>query len=183
MAGEDDLLRMTSTATSVDGEVLGFDLRIGRALGEHWGLEFEFARSGEIENQESYGLPFLADFGLLPSELAILPVPDFRYELETEQRYPSYGALAWVRQELGERVDLTYVGGVVFNRAGVEQEVRITDSRLVQWISAIPAMSVTEYSISPAVAVDAGFKVGEKAAITAGLRVHGATARGRTGCC
>jgi hypothetical protein len=178
---EDDLPRLTSAATSVDGEGLGFNLRVGRALGERWGVEFEFARSGEIENQASYGIPFLTDFAILPPELEILPVPDFQYELETEQRYISYGALAWLRQDLGDRVDLTYLGGVIFNRATIEQDLRITDARLVQWISVIPNLTLIEYSISPAVGLDAGFKLGDAAAITAGFRVHGATAGGRTG--
>jgi hypothetical protein len=177
---DDELQRITGTPTSFDGEALGFNLRIGRALGERWGLEFEFARSGQFEDQQSYGLPFLADFALLPPDIAIL-LPDFQYEIENEQRYTSYGAWAWVRQNLGERVDLTYLGGLMFNRADVEQEVRVTDPRLVQWLSVVPNLSVIEYSISPAVGLDAGFKLGEAAAITAGLRVHGATAGGRTG--
>jgi hypothetical protein len=175
---EDDLPRLTG-ATSVDGEALGFNLRIGRALGERWGVEFEFARSGEIEHEASYGVPFLTDIALLPPELQILPIP--QYELETEQRYTGYGALAWIRQNLGDRVDLTYLGGVIFNRAAIEQDLRITDPRLVQWISVIPNMTLIEYSISPAVGIDAGVKLGDAAAITAGLRVHGATAGGRTG--
>jgi opacity protein-like surface antigen len=177
---DDDLPRITGTATSVDGEAVGFNLRIGRALGERWGLEFEFARSGQFENQESYGLPFLTDFGILPPELTILPIPEFQFEIESEQRYTSYGALAWVRQNLGERVDLTYLGGVMFNHAEVEQDVRLTDPRLIQWVP-IPETSVIEYSISPAVGIDAGFKLGDAAAITAGLRLHGVSASGRTG--
>ena len=176
----DDLPRITANTSSFDGEAVGFNLRVGRALGERWGLEFEFARSGQFEDQQSFGLPFLADFGILPPELAILPIPDFQYEIENEQRYTSYGAWAWVRQNLGERVDLTYLGGLMFNRAEVEQNVSLTDPRLAQWISVITDLSLTEYSISPAVGIDAGLKFGDRAAITAGLRLHGVTA-GRTG--
>ena len=178
---DDDMPRITGTATSVDGEAVGFNLRIGRALGERWGLEFEFARSGQFENQESYGLPLLTDLGILPPELTtILPIPEFQFEIDSEQRYTSYGALAWVRQNLGERVDLTYLGGVMFNHAEIEQDVRLTDPRLIQWIP-IPETSVIEYSISPAVGIDTGFKLSDAAAITAGLRLHGVSAGGRTG--
>ncbi|HUE86326.1 MAG TPA: outer membrane beta-barrel protein [Vicinamibacterales bacterium] len=169
----DSLPRITGSAASGDGEALGFNLRIGRALGERWGVEFEFARSGEMDNRVSYGVPILTD-------PAILPIPDFQYELETEQRYTSSGAWAWVRQDLGDHVDLSYLGGIMFNRADVEQEVRVNDPRLVQWISVVPNMSVTEYSISPAVGIGAGFRFSEAAALTAGLRLHGVTA-GRTG--
>jgi opacity protein-like surface antigen len=175
---DEDLPRVTP-ARSVDGEATGFNLRIGRALGERWGVEFEFARSGEIENSESYGVPFLMEF--LPPGLSILPIADSQYEIETEQRYTNYGALAWIRQDLSDRVDLTYLGGVAFNRNDVDQDVRITDTRLAQWMTVIPDMSVTEYSIAPVVGIDAGFKLGEAAAITAGLRAQGATGGGRTG--
>ena len=175
---DEDLPRVTP-ARSVDGEATGFNLRIGRALGERWGVEFEFARSGEIENSESYGVPFLTEF--LPPGLSILPIADFQYQIETEQRYTNYGALAWIRQDLSDRVDLTYLGGVAFNRNDVDQDVRITDTRLAQWMTVIPDMSVTEYSIAPVVGIDAGFKLGEAAAITAGLRAQGATGGGRTG--
>jgi opacity protein-like surface antigen len=178
---EDDLPRITTTGTSIDGEAIGFNLRIGRALGERWGVEFEFARSGQLENHEAYGLPFLTDVGTRLPELADLTIPAFQYELESEQRYTSYGALAWVRQNLGERVDLTYLAGVVFNRAEIEQDLRVIDTRLVQWISVIPNLTVIEYSIAPAVGVDAGFRLSDPAAITAGLRLHGAAVGGRTG--
>lgn len=177
---DDDLPRITGAAASADGEAVGFNVRIGRALGERWGLEFEFARSGELDHQVSYPIPFLTDLTILPSGLPILPIPEFQYELEIEQRYTSYGAWAWLRQDLGERVDVTYLGGVMFNRADVEQEIRITDPRLAQWSSVLPDLTVTEYSVSPAVGFDAAFKVSDAAAITAGLRLHGVTA-GRTG--
>jgi hypothetical protein len=180
MYDDEDLARV-SPARSVDGEATGFNLRVGRALGERWGVEFEFARSGEIENSESYGVPFLTDFALLPPELSLLPIADFQFEVETEQRYTNYGALAWIRQDLGDRVDLTYLGGVVFNRNDIDQDVRITDTRLAQWMTVIPDMSVREYSIATVVGIDAGFKLGEAAAITAGLRAQGAAGGGRTG--
>lgn len=177
---DDDLRRFAGPATSADGEAIGFNVRIGRALGERWGLEFEFARSGSIENRASFGVPFLADFALLPPELAILPAPDFQYALETEQRYMGYGTWAWLRQDVGERIDLTFLGGLMFNRAQVEQDMRVSDPRFSQWISIVPNMTVTEYSISPAAGIEAGFKVSDAAAITAGFRLHGVTA-GRTG--
>jgi opacity protein-like surface antigen len=177
---DDEDLARVSPARSVDGEATGFNLRIGRALGERWGVEFEFARSGEIENSESYGVPFLTDLVLLPPELS-RAIADFHYEIETEQRYTNYAALAWIRQDLGDRVDLSYLGGVVFNRNDVEQDVRITDTRLAQWMTVLPDLSVTEYSIAPVIGIDAGFKLGEAAAITAGLRAQGTAGGGRTG--
>ena len=176
---DDDLRRFAGTATSADGEAVGFNVRIGRTLGERWGLEFELARSGSIEHRASFGVvPFFADFALLPPELAILPNPD--YELETKQRYMGYGTWAWLRQDVGERIDLTFLGGLMFNRAEVEQDVRVSDPRFAQWISIVPNMTATEYSISPAAGIEAGFKVSDAAAITAGFRLHGVTA-GRTG--
>jgi hypothetical protein len=63
----------------------------------------------------------------------------------------------------------------------LEQELRITDPRLAQWVSVIPEVSVTEYSISPAVGIDAGISLTDAAAVTAGFRLHGATVGGRTG--
>jgi hypothetical protein len=98
---DDDLRRLTGTATSADGEAVGFNGRIGRALGERWGLEFELARSGSIENRVSFGVPFFANFALLPPELAILPIPDFQYEIESEQRFMSYGTWRGCARMLG----------------------------------------------------------------------------------
>lgn len=179
----DEVPRFGGTASSADGDALGFNVRVGRALGERWGLEFEFARSGSIENLQLLGVPFLTSltsFPILSPDLTILPTPDFRYEVETEQRFTGYGTWAWLRQDVGARVDLTFLGGLMFNRAEIARSVHLSDAGLVPWLSIAPDLTVTEYSISPAAGIEAGFKVGEAAAITAGLRLHGVTA-GRTG--
>ena len=159
---------------STDGEALGLGVQIGRAIGDRWGVEFEFARAGEIENGHSRVVAAATQF-------AALPAPDFAYDIETRHRTTSYGALAWVRQGLGERVDLTFLGGVVFTRVEVEQRLDVTDDRLAQWISVVPTISGIEHATAPAVGLQAAFKLNASAAVTMGLRLQGASVMDRGG--
>lgn len=179
---DDDFPRTLTPPPSIDGEALGFNVKVGRALGERWGVEVEFARSGEIESRSrSFAIPALPRLPALP-ELPILPpFPNFEFEIETEQQHSSFAALVWLRQEIGDRIELAYLGGVAFNRAEIEQEVRLTDTRLIQLSFVAPDYTTIEHGVGPAVGLEADIKVGDHAALTAGVRVHGANVSGRNG--
>jgi hypothetical protein len=170
-----------SAVPSVDGEAFGFNVKVGRALAERWGVEVEFARSGEIENRtRQFAIPLPRPLPNVPSILP--PFPDFEFELETEQQHTSVAALVWWRQAIGDRVELAYLGGVAFNRVEIEQDFRVSDPRLVQWASVVaPEYTTIEHGVGPAIGLEADIKVGEHAAVTAGVRVHGANVSGRNG--
>ena len=67
------------------GEALGGGLRLGARLGEQWGLDVEFARSGDVEWQPD--VTILAELtqslpgviGVLPN-IAIFPQPEISVE-------------------------------------------------------------------------------------------------------
>lgn len=184
---DNDFARVAIPPSSMDGEALGFNVKIGRALGERWGVELEFARSGKFEQRSRPfaipALPVVIPATPLPGLPTVFPpIPIFEFELETEQRYSSVAALLWVRQEIGDRVELAYLGGVAFNRSEIEQEFRFIDTRLIQGASFLaPESETVEHGVGPVIGLEADIKVGEHAALTTGVRLHGANVSERNG--
>jgi opacity protein-like surface antigen len=170
---DDEFSRIIAGESSEDGGALGFNVKLGRELGERWGVELEFARTGEYEHRNSIALP-----AGLPERLDIrIPLPPF--EFETERRHTMIAALAFVRQELGDRVGLSYFGGVSFNRVDTEQE--FTGPRILIFPPVtIPSYETIDYGVGPAVGVEAAFKFGA-AAVTTGVRLQSANGAGRSG--
>ena len=178
----DDGFSRFAGAPTVDGEALGLSVRVGRGLGERWGVELEFAQSGEIENrQRPFAIPVPAI--PIPEGSAILPpFPNFDFEIETEQRHRSLSALLWLRQELGDRVEFAYLGGVAFARSEFEQDFGPTDRAVVLFTPFVaPEYTTIEYYVAPAIGLDADIKFGDHAALTTGVRVRGAFVSGRNG--
>lgn len=171
-----------TTASLPDGESLGFNVRVGRRLGPSWGVELEFARSGELEQRlrqpfsSSRVIRDLPVGVLIPENITLPPV---EVEIDTEQRHTSVAALGWFRQRLGNHVDLSYLGGIVFNRVVTEQDFDLTSDRLALWRPLLPDSVSTEHGIGAAVGLDAGFRVAEGTAITAGLRMQSVSIGGR----
>lgn len=163
---------------SRDGEAIGFGVTAGRALGERWGVELEFARSGEIENEFSRSLaasptlPIIPGL-ILPTPFPPLPGPDIQIETETELRLTTLSALLWARQELGERVELAFLGGVSFIHSDLESRLNIT-GRGLALIAPFPLETTsTEFHTGPAAGVDAIIKFGDRTAVVAGVRLIG----------
>ena len=166
---------------SRDGETLGFDVRIGRALGERWGVELGFARGGTIEQRQSRSLLGILTSPTVPPTLPGLPtrptlpfpIPDFEFELLYSQQHTTIDTVAWLRQELSERVDLVFAGGVSFSRVETGQGVRITDDRLAIYLPYPSEIETTQYGTGAVVGVEGLFELSDHAAITGGVRVHG----------
>ena len=172
VSDEDDLGGLIGGAFNDDGTALGFNLKVGRGITDRWGVEFEFARSGEFENRTSLGLP-----ALIPQRLD-LRVP-IEFEFASERTHMSLGALAWVRQELGDRVDLSYLAGVAFSR--VESELEYDGPRIAIFPPvSIPGYETIFYDVGPTVGVEAAFKFGS-AAVTGGVRLQSAGGNSGTG--
>ena len=177
----DDLGRiLPNLDASRNGETLGFDLRLGRGLGERWGVELAFARGGTIEQRRTQRVALrLIDVpvGILP----IVPVPNFEFELRTEQQYTTVDALAWVRQDLGTRVGLALLGGVSFTRVESEQELRFSEIRVAALLPYPPDIETVQHGVGPVVGAEAVIGIAEHTAVTAGLRLHGVSVGGLGG--
>lgn len=106
------------------GEALGGALRLGASLGDEWGVDLEFARSGEVEwrpdvsilAQLTQSLPGV--IGVLPN-ITIFPTP----EISVEAQISTLTTMLWWRQRVTEGFDLVYLGGAAFTRT-------VTDNRV-----------------------------------------------------
>ncbi len=169
-----------AAGVSADGEALGFHVTIGRALGDRWGVEVEYARSGEINDVRSHRISPLELTRTPGLTIPIpFPIPEFELSFESEQQHTTYMAAMWVRQSVGDRVDLQYVGGVAFNRSELERETRFGDTLLRIISPFATSTTAIEYSAGPLVGMDASVGLGEHAALVTGLRVHTVTASAR----
>jgi hypothetical protein len=190
---------------SIDGESLAVGVTVGRALGDKWGVEMEFVRSGEIERRtrsvyypaaiESLLVGVRGSIPGLPTVpgvttpgrpgpggviLPTVPIPvDFPFEEEVEQRQNSLGALAWVKHDVGDHVELSYVGGVTFFRTEIERESN--GPRILIYPPVDVETTSIDYDVAPTVGLDGQFKFGDHTAIVTGVRLHALTVEGRRG--
>jgi hypothetical protein len=183
---EDDVRRVLTGDASIDGDAIGFNVKIGRAITNRWGVEFEYARSGEFEHSFPQILPGLQTElptgpGLPSFPVTWVSIPYFDVEVNAERKHTSVSALAFVRQDLGDDFELSFLGGVAFNRVDTEQNYSIDIRRLAMFAPLGGDVETIEYHVGPAVGAEAAFKIGEAAAITGGVRLHGATVNGRNG--
>ena len=177
---DDDLRIASELGPWQNGETIGFDVRVGRALGERWGVELEFARGGTIEQRRTVGLS--RSLGDLPVIVPPgIPIPSFEFDLRSEQQHTTIGAVAWVRQDLGDRIDLAFLGGVSFSRVEAEQEIRFADSRLAVFLPYPREIETVQHGVGPVVGTEAVITLGEQAALTTGVRIHGVGSGGLEG--
>lgn len=114
----------TSDLQPGNGETIGVALRVGTSLGERWGIELEFVRSGETEWRPDVtilaGLTSgFADFIARDPSLLIYPTP----EINVESRLSTLTTSLWWRQRVTDRFNLVYLGGIAFARTESETEV------------------------------------------------------------
>lgn len=177
---DDDVARILGNG-SENGEALGFNVKIGRAITNRWGVEFEYARSGEFEGR----LPQILPAGMiergLPSIRIDPTLPSFPYvefDVDSERQHTSMTALAFVRQDIGDRIELSFLGGVAFNRIETQINYDVDIRRLAIYPPIFNDVESTEYHVGPALGLEAAFKVGDAAAVTGGVRLHGVTVTG-----
>jgi hypothetical protein len=117
-----------------NGETFGGALRVGTPLGQHWGVELEFARTGEIEMmpggvfpatgiQWSDAAPGSVPFTSVTASSVIFPTPQF----ESKRRLATVSTLLWWNHELSDRVSLVYLGGVAFTRTNWKVRISYRD--------------------------------------------------------
>ena len=162
--------------TGGNGEALGAALRVGAALGPHWGVEFEFTRSGEIEWRPEVtilatgtrGRPDL--FGVLP-DIAIFPPP----EINVESQLSTLTSSLWWRQRVNRRFDLVYLGGVTCARSQLDTEV-LYGSPIVgragqQAPTRLFAQELTDYDTGVTVGLEAAIGMTEHLRLVPGIRM------------
>jgi hypothetical protein len=118
---------------SGDGEVLSWSLRVGTPVGESWGVELEFVRSGRSRDEGANGvLPLIPGTGTVtlipgavtPTGTIINPLPNIpspiAFQTDVRRNHSDFDAVAWARQRVGGSVDLVYLGGLAFSRQRIE---------------------------------------------------------------
>jgi hypothetical protein len=125
-----DVVRLSGSTDgdgSGNGETLGGALRAGVSLGQQWGVELEFARTGTIEETPDV---FRAQGSLtfFPSDGSVIspdffPIPEFR----SERQLSTISTMVWWNHEVSERVGLAYLGGVAFTRTTHEFRIGYRD--------------------------------------------------------
>lgn len=164
-----------------DGEAIGLNVGLGRRIGERWGVAVEVGRTGEIESRQvhSFDVRVAAELTPLPTSLVppnrVPPVPvpplDFEFESRHELQQTLVSALLWVSHDAGDRLELSYTGGLTLMRSESESDLTVTDTRLALWL--VPTgLRAIDYRTAPVVGADGAFKFTEHTALTAGVRAH-----------
>ena len=176
---------------AASGEAIGFALRAGTPLGSIWGIEVEYARPGEIENESTpLGLPLaqssltFTNLGELPGTSTLLPeifAPSILpYSIRTSARHSTLSTALWVHQQLTARVAMIYLGGMAFYRSEQEYEYQVTFPRLAGPVPLPPSLVVpgafrTEsvaYGVRPLAGVESRIGMTEHAHLSAGVRLQ-----------
>jgi hypothetical protein len=175
---------VTGDGTSAGGEAIGFTLRVGTPLGAQWGVEAEFARPSEIEEDlpdvtrvlTSAQLTFTRPDGSVTSSPGgLLPtlLPPLNYR--STVRNVTFSTSAWIRQDFTARSSLVYHAGLGFVRTertfGFSFDPRILAATA---LSIFPAdVETTLYSVKPFVGIEGRLGLGEHAQLVPGIRLHG----------
>jgi hypothetical protein len=109
-----------------NGETFGGALRVGTTLGSQWGVEVEFARTGDIDvspNLSAFTAGSLSSITWADDQpFPIQTFPAFT-EVSAEQQLATLSTLLFWQHSVSDRVTLAYLGGVSFTR--VDSRVRI----------------------------------------------------------
>lgn len=176
-----------SVNTPRDGESIGFNVGVGRRIGEQWGVALEVGRTGEIESRRVHSLDIRVAAELMPPTTLlpptrVPPVPplDVEFESTYELRQTAISALVWVSHNAGSRIELTYSGGLTLMRSESASAITVTDQRLAIW--ALPAgLRSIDYRSAPVLGADAAIRFTDHTALTAGVRAYAIDVSGISG--
>jgi hypothetical protein len=113
------------TPESSGSEVVSWSLRVGTEIGQNWGAELEFVRSGRSHSSLPGGIAVPLSTNSLSvitagsittpgTTSSLLPVRFFESDIRTS--HSDFDAIAWARQRVSGSVDLVYLGGIAFSR-------------------------------------------------------------------
>jgi hypothetical protein len=164
-----------SPGLSRDSEVLSWSLRLGTAVGQNWGVEMEFVRSGESRSEFPAGVPII--FPGVPmattTTLPNIPTP-IAFQSDTRTSHSDFDGVAWARQAVSGSVDLVYLGGVAFSR----ERIDITQTFPTVFRVLLPGggsfnTTAISYGTHPLVGVEARIRMTSHLRLLPGLRVQG----------
>ena len=166
----------SSTPTS-DSEVISGSVRVGTSVGQNWGVELEFVRSGSSRGgvPPPVPLPFADALGNITTGTS--PVSVIAYRTDVRQSHYDFDTVAWVRQGAGSKVDFVYMGGIAFSHQRIE--ITSTFPTVVLRPLLPPSggfrTTVVDYSTRPLVGAEARIALASHARLVSGLRLQGLT--------
>jgi hypothetical protein len=190
-----DIARFNSyggDSETAGGEAFGGALRVGTAITDRWGLDLEFTRPGEIEQRNSFdyavGLPLGIVGGTISSALPpggmpidigriSMPIP---FSSTTTRRSTSLAVMPYVRQAIGSRADIVYLGGLAFLRTTSRMSFGGGIRPLLGGVSRYEQTSVT-YGSAPAVGLDVRVMMTDSVRLVPGVRLLSVDDNGQRG--
>jgi len=164
-----------STFDAGSGEAFAGAIRVGTSITQRFGVELEFFRPGEIDSR--FDSPIAWSETLVGVGPANLP-PGITFPSLIEQRNrvrtTTTSALVFVRQPLGSRFELAYLGGVGFSRVVREIEVGFPGGIPLP-LSILPrsySTRATQYAAGPVVGAEMRAGMTEHMQLVAGVRMH-----------
>lgn len=173
-----DVIRSTSTISggetnsSGNGEAWNGALRAGTFLAPRVGVELELSRpaASRIDDDLVYvaangpTLPALGSTNPALSVPAVSIYPPPIISSSTRVRTTTLSTLAFVRQSLGARADMVYLGGLGFSRVVRETEFGAPGPALTT--------RIIQYGVGPVVGAEARIGMTAHARLVAGVRLH-----------
>lgn len=165
-----------SSGLGEDGETPGWSLRVGTPIGERWGIDAEFVYPGAVESTASRGpIPTGIGFiGFPPDSRSLLPPS---YEESRSSRHSTFSASGWVSQRAGDRIELMYLGGVVFALFERTLQVRYPELPVFPGLPPIQLpdidTSTRSYGVGPLVGMDARIRMTDHLQLVPGVRLAG----------
>jgi hypothetical protein len=165
---------------SSDSEVISWSLRAGTSVGENWGVELEFVKSGRSRVEGPFGVqPLIPATGTVPGGTIIVsPLPNIpspiAFQTDVRRSHSDFDTVAWARQRVAGSVDLVYLGGVAFSR----QRSEITQTFPTVLALFAPGggtfrTTTINYSTRPLVGAEARIALTSHMRLVPGIRLQG----------
>jgi hypothetical protein len=182
-----DVSRVSHTDSSLysspsnEAEVVSGSLRVGTSLGEAWGVELEFVRSGRSHQSQNPIVSPFADGVNIGSVTSILsggavgiPITSpVNFQTDVRSSHSDLDAVLWARQRLGGSIDMVYLGGLVFSR----ERVDVTQTFPTVIRALVPSdgfrTTLIDYGTRPLVGVESRIRMTSHMRLMPGLRVQG----------
>jgi hypothetical protein len=184
-----DVSRVSHTDSSLysspsnDTEVVSGSLRVGTSLGEAWGVELEFVRSGRSHQSQIPIFSPLAGGVNIGSVTSILsggaspvgiPISSpVNFQTDVRSSHSDLDAVLWARQRLGGSIDMVYLGGLVFSRERLE----VTQTFPTAIRALLPSggfrTTLIDYGTRPLVGVESRIRMTSHMRLMPGLRLQG----------
>ena len=168
-----------SAGPSGDSEVVSWSLRVGTDVGQNWGTELEFERSGSSHSSPASGVPIpLANPALALDLRATTGAIPIAFETNIKSNHSDFDATAWARQRVSGSIDLVYLGGVSFSRE--RTEISQTFPTALGALLPIPRggfrTTMIDYSVRPLVGAEARIGLTSHVRLIPGIRLQGLSA-------